>query len=158
MCSCILGGGECDVHFIVGVLSIVGTHIKIHYGEKLNVGSPRRKQLQLSIGPGTPCQFLETLESLEDPAFKTSLVFSLQLAAKVLEYMTAELVEAAGLQVKKSKAKNKTKQGVPMISPSHIVQAVSWLFIILLIKNIVELLNFLRWARMRLCRWFLRTW
>ena len=42
--------------------------------------------------------------------------------------MTAELVEAAGLQVKKSKAKNKTKQGVLMISPSHIVQAVSWLF------------------------------
>jgi len=44
--------------------------------------------------------------------------------AAVLEYMTAELVEAAGLQVKKSKAKNKTKQGVLMISPSHIVQAV----------------------------------
>ena len=42
--------------------------------------------------------------------------------------MTAELVEAAGLQVKKSKAKNKTKHGVLMISPSHIVQAVSWLF------------------------------
>ena len=47
--------------------------------------------------------------------------------------MTAELVEAAGLQVKKSKAKNKTKQGVLMISPSHIVQAVSWLFSIVLI-------------------------
>ena len=41
--------------------------------------------------------------------------------------MTAELVEAAGLQVKKSKAKNKTKQGLLMISPSHIVQAVSLL-------------------------------
>ena len=39
--------------------------------------------------------------------------------------MTAELVEAAGLQVKK--AKNKTKHGVLMISPSHIVQAVSYL-------------------------------
>ena len=49
--------------------------------------------------------------------------------------MTAELVEAAGLQVKKSKAKNKTKQGVLMISPSHIVQAVSWLFSRVLIKN-----------------------
>ena len=72
--------------------------------------------------------------------------------------MTAELVEAAGLQVKKSKAKNKTKKGVLMISPSHIVQAVSWLFSILLIKNIVELLNYFRWARMRRCRWFLRTW
>ena len=68
--------------------------------------------------------------------------------------MTAELVEAAGLQVKKSKAKNKTKQGVLMISPSHIVQAVSWLFSRVLIK----LLHFLRWARMRPCRWFLRTW
>ena len=41
--------------------------------------------------------------------------------------MTAELVEAAGLQVKKSKAKNKIKHGVLMISPSHIVQAVSYL-------------------------------
>ena len=49
--------------------------------------------------------------------------------------MTAELVEAAGLQVKKSKAKNKIKKGVLMISPSHIVQAVSWLFSILLIKK-----------------------
>ena len=38
--------------------------------------------------------------------------------------MTAELVEAAGLQAKKAKVKNK-KQGVLMISPSHIVQAVS---------------------------------
>ena len=72
--------------------------------------------------------------------------------------MTAELVEAAGLQVKKSKAKNKTKKGVLMISPSHIVQAVSWLFSIVLIKNIVKLLNYLRWARMRPCHWFLRTW
>ena len=43
---------------------------------------------------------------------------------QVLEYMTAELVEAAGLQAKKAKVKNK-KQGVLMISPSHIVQAVS---------------------------------
>jgi len=43
--------------------------------------------------------------------------------AAVLEYMTAELVEAAGLQAKKAKVKNK-KQGVIMISPSHIVQAV----------------------------------
>jgi len=43
--------------------------------------------------------------------------------AAVLEYMTAELVEAAGLQAKKAKVKNK-KQGVLMISPSHIVQAV----------------------------------
>ena len=43
---------------------------------------------------------------------------------QVLEYMTAELVEAAGLQAKKAKVKNK-KQGVIMISPSHIVQAVS---------------------------------
>ena len=68
--------------------------------------------------------------------------------------MTAELVEAAGLQVKKSKAKNKTKQGVLMISPSHIVHAVGWLFSRVLIK----LLHFLRWARMRPCRWFLRTW
>ena len=72
--------------------------------------------------------------------------------------MTAELVEAAGLQVKKSKAKNKTKQGVLMISPSHIVQAVSWLFSRVFIKSIVKLLHFLRWARMRPCRWFLRTW
>ena len=72
--------------------------------------------------------------------------------------MTAELVEAAGLQVKKSKAKNKTKQGVLMISPSHIVQAVSWLFSRVLIKSIVKLLHFFRWARMRPCRWFLRTW
>ena len=47
--------------------------------------------------------------------------------------MTAELVEAAGLQVKKSKAKNKTKKGVLMISPSHIVQAVSWLFSVIFI-------------------------
>ena len=38
--------------------------------------------------------------------------------------MTAELVEAAGLQAKKAKARNK-KQGVLMISPTHIVQAVS---------------------------------
>ena len=68
--------------------------------------------------------------------------------------MTAELVEAAGLQVKKSKAKNKIKKGVLMISPSHIVQAVSWLFSRVLIK----LFHFLRWARMRPCRWFLRTW
>ena len=72
--------------------------------------------------------------------------------------MTAELVEAAGLQVKKSKAKNKTKQGMLMISPSHIVQAVSWLFSRVLIKSTVKLLHFLRWARMRPCRWFLRTW
>ena len=43
---------------------------------------------------------------------------------QVLEYMTAELVEAAGLQAKKTKAMNK-KQGALMISPSHIVQAVS---------------------------------
>ena len=56
--------------------------------------------------------------------------------------MTAELVEAAGLQVKKSKAKNKIKKGVLMISPSHIVQAVSWLFSRALIKNIVKLLNY----------------
>ena len=49
--------------------------------------------------------------------------------------MTAELVEAAELQVKKSKAKDKTKKGVLMISPSHIVQAVSWLFSIVLIRN-----------------------
>ena len=45
------------------------------------------------------------------------------LPNQVLEYMTAELVEAAGLQAKKAKVKNK-KQGVLMISPSHIVQAV----------------------------------
>ena len=38
--------------------------------------------------------------------------------------MTAELVEAAGLQAKKEKVKNK-KQGVFMISPCHIVEAVS---------------------------------
>ena len=38
--------------------------------------------------------------------------------------MTAELVEAAGLQAKKAKVRNK-KQGVLMISPTHIVQAVS---------------------------------
>ena len=43
---------------------------------------------------------------------------------QVLEYMTAELVEAAGLQAKKAKVRNK-KQGVLMISPTHIVQAVS---------------------------------
>jgi len=43
--------------------------------------------------------------------------------AAVLEYMTAELVEAAGLQAKKAKVTNK-KQGVLMISPTHIVQAV----------------------------------
>jgi len=43
--------------------------------------------------------------------------------AAVLEYMTAELVEAAGLQAKKAKVRNK-KQGVLMISPTHIVQAV----------------------------------
>ena len=72
--------------------------------------------------------------------------------------MTAELVEAAGLQVKKSKATNKIKKGVLMISPSHIVQAVSWLFSILLIKNIVKSLNYLRWARTRPCRWFLKMW
>ena len=38
--------------------------------------------------------------------------------------MTAELVEAAGLEAKKMKGKNQ-KQGALMISPSHIVQAVS---------------------------------
>ena len=38
VCPCILGGGECDVHCIVGVLLIVGTHIKIHnYEEKLKI-------------------------------------------------------------------------------------------------------------------------
>ena len=50
--------------------------------------------------------------------------FSHVFLNQVLEYMTAELVEAAGLQAKKAKVKNK-KQGVLMISPSHIVQAVS---------------------------------
>ena len=69
--------------------------------------------------------------------------------------MTAELVEAAGLQVKKSKAKNKTKKGVLMISPSHIVQAVSLLLrSIKFSSKLVNLLNFLRWVRMRPCRWF----
>ena len=47
---------------------------------------------------------------------------------QVLEYMTAELVEAAGLQAKKAKVRNK-KQGVLMISPTHIVQAVGRLFV-----------------------------
>ena len=38
MCPCIFGGGECDVHYIVGVLLIVGTHIMIqNYGEKLKI-------------------------------------------------------------------------------------------------------------------------
>jgi len=44
--------------------------------------------------------------------------------AAVLEYMTAELVEAAGLQAKKAKVRTNKKQGVLMISPTHIVQAV----------------------------------
>ena len=53
--------------------------------------------------------------------------------------MTAELVEAAGLQVKKSKAKNKTKKGVLMISPSHVVQAVSYLLSIVLNQKYCEI-------------------
>ena len=60
--------------------------------------------------------------------------------------MTAELVEAAGLQAKKAKVKNK-KQGVLMISPSHIVQAVSR-------RKKPHSINVLsRSAKMRTCQW-----
>ena len=62
--------------------------------------------------------------------------------------MTAELVEAAGLQAKKAKVKNK-KQGVIMISPSHIVQAVSECAVMKRSFYIV----FFRLVRMRTCQW-----
>ena len=68
---------------------------------------------------------------------------------QVLEYMTAELVEAAGLQAKKAKVKNK-KQGVLMISPSHIVQAVSEFE---LMKPPLLLQSLIRSAKTRTCRW-----
>ena len=68
---------------------------------------------------------------------------------QVLEYMTAELVEAAGLQAKKTKAMNK-KQGALMISPSHIVQAVS-AFARHLRCSFLNMIY--RLAKMRTCRW-----
>ena len=63
--------------------------------------------------------------------------------------MTAELVEAAGLQAKKAKVKNK-KQGVLMISPSHIVQAVSEFE---LMKPPLLHQSLIRSAKTRTCRW-----
>ena len=47
VCPCILGGGECDAHYIVDVLLTVGTHIKIHnYGEKVeSIGFLDRNQI-----------------------------------------------------------------------------------------------------------------
>ena len=75
------------------------------------------------------------------------LLFCISLN-QVLEYMTAELVEAAGLQAKKAKVKNK-KQGVLMISPSHIVQAVSGC----VVRKRAFYIILFRLARTRTCRW-----